>query len=99
MDDQLFGHHADNPGDRWTTLQGLASRTAELEGCLLVDLHDYVFDDVLYPGWAETYRRLWQDLLDRGCFWFGTPCEVAEHWATRYDSLVRASRGLKDGMA
>jgi hypothetical protein len=97
MDDQLFGLRAHNPGDRWELLRTLADRAAEQGGCLLIDVHGYVFDDALFPGWAQTYRRLWEYLLDRGDFWFGAPIEIAEHWSARYTSLVRASHGLGEG--
>jgi hypothetical protein len=97
MDDQLFGQRTHNPGDRWELLRTLADRAAEQGGCLLVDVHNYVFDDTLFPGWAQTYGRLWEYLLDRGDFWFGTPTEIAEHWTARYTALVQASRGLREG--
>jgi hypothetical protein len=99
MDDQLFGHQAHNPGHRWELLQALANRTAQQGGCLLIDVHDYVFDDALFPGWAKTYRRLWEYLLDRGDFWFATPAQIAEQWTARYAALGRASHGLRKGVA
>lgn len=99
MDDQLFGLRAHNPGDRWELLRTLADCAAGQGGCLLVDIHNYVFDDTLFPGWAKIYRRLWEYLLARGDFWFGTPAEIAEHWSARYTALVQASRGLKEGVA
>jgi hypothetical protein len=94
MDDQLFGQRACNPGDRHEILRALANRTAHQEGCLVVDLHDYVFDDALFPGWVQTYRRLWEYLLDRGDFWLATPGEIAAHWIARYRALEQGSCGL-----
>jgi hypothetical protein len=94
MDDQLFGQRACNPGDRQEILRTLADRAADQGGCFVVDLHDYVFDDALFPGWVQTYRRLWEYLLDRGDFWFATPGEIAEHWIARYRALLQASCGL-----
>jgi hypothetical protein len=99
MDDHLFGHRAWNPGDRWQLLQDLADRVAGQEGCLTVDVHNYVWDNALFPGWAETYLRLWQYLLDRGDFWFATPAEIAEHWIARHQAIVQASQGLSEGAA
>jgi hypothetical protein len=99
MDDHLFGHSTHNPGDRWELLRTLADRAAHQGGCLLIDVHDYVFDDVLFPRWADTYRRLWEYLLSRGDFWLGTPAQIADHWIARYQSLVQASRGLSRGTA
>lgn len=98
MDDQLFGRRADNPGDPVKLLQVLADRTAEQGGALLIDVHDYVFDDVLFPGWRQTFQELWEYLLARGDYWFATPAQIAEHWTSRYAALVRASHGLEEGI-
>jgi hypothetical protein len=94
MDDQLFGYRHDNPGDRFEILRALADRAAEQGGCLLIDVHDYVFDEVLYPGWAQAYHELWEYLLTRSDFWIDTPGKIAEHWIKRYHKIVQASRGL-----
>ena len=99
MDDQLFGQRDDNPGDRLTLLGDLADRAAEHGGCLLIDIHDYVLDETLFPGWAQTYEQLWAHLWHRGDFWFGTPAEIAEHWLRRYTNFIQMSDGLDEGMA
>lgn len=99
MDDHLFGHREDNSGDRFELLKALADRAAEQRGCLLIDIHEYVFDDKLFPGWRQCYRQLWEYLLDRGDFWFATPAQIAAHWTARYADLVQASQGLNEGMA
>jgi len=98
MDDQLFGQRAYNPGDRMALLQDLADRAARLGGSLVIDVHEYVWDDALFPDWARTYRGLLEYLRERGDFWLATPAEIAQHWAARYTALVRASRGLRKGM-
>ncbi len=95
MDNQLFGHRLDNPGgDRSELLRGLADRVREQGGCALIDIHDYVFDDVLFPGWADTYRDLWEYVASLSSTWIATPAEVANHWASRDAAIRRASRGL-----
>jgi hypothetical protein len=99
MDDQLFGHRVDNPGEPDHLLQTLADRVAEQGSCLLIDIHDYVFDDALFPNWTRTFSRLWEYMLNRGDFWFVTPAQMANHWTTRYHTLVQASCGLNEGMA
>lgn len=99
MDDHLFGQRADNPGDPEQLLQTLAHRAAGQRGCFLIDIHDYVFDDALFPGWTPTFRRLWEYLLQRGDFWFATPAQIAEHWTARYQNLEQASTGLGQGRA
>lgn len=98
MDDQLFGHLDHNPGDRLETLRGLIDTAAEHGGCLVINVHDYVFDDVLFPGWRKTYLWLIENLLNRSDFWIGTPGEIADHWIKRYNSLVHESHGLEEGM-
>lgn len=97
MDDHLFGHLEHNPGDRFETLKTLVATAANQGGCLLTDMHDYVFDEMLFPGWVETYRWLLEHLIRRSDFWIATPGEVADHWISRYDTIVRESIGLKEG--
>lgn len=94
MDDHLFGQRADNPGDRQALLRGLADTAAIQGGLLLVDVHDYVFDDALFPGWATAYRELWEDLFARGDVWFATPGEIAAYWGQRQALIERMSMGL-----
>ncbi len=94
MDDHLFGQRADNPGDRQALLHSLADTTASQGGLLLVDVHDYVYDDTLFPGWAAAYRELWAALFARRDVWFATPGAIAAHWIERQATLTRASSGL-----
>lgn len=94
MDSQLFFERDANPGEPDEVLRALADRTAAQGGLLLVNVHDYVFDDVLFPGWAATLRRLWEHLIARGDFWTATPAEIAAHWHTRYRRLLASSAGL-----
>jgi len=98
MDSQLFGHNGHVTPHRWETLQGLVDRVITQEGCLLVVVHEYVYDNALYPDWAHTYQRLLELLAGRGDVWFATPAEIARHWVRRYASLVDGSLGLEAGM-
>jgi hypothetical protein len=95
MDDQLFNLRAFNPGDRLERLRALIARAAANEGLFVVDIHDYVFDAELFPGWLNTYRWAWEYIRDRGDFWCATPAEVAEHWRARAAALRRSSQGLE----
>jgi hypothetical protein len=97
MDNQLFGHLDHNPGDPRETLQAVIDNAAKQGGCMVVDIHNYVFDDALFPGWRNTYFWLVQNLIDRSDFWIGTPGEIANHWIQRYNSIVHESNGLEDG--
>ncbi|MGQ0603003.1 MAG: polysaccharide deacetylase family protein [Anaerolineales bacterium] len=99
MDDQLFGMRADNPGDRLERLQEVIDRAAEREGCFIMDVHDYVFDAALFPGWAETYRQAWEYIQQRNDFWCATPAQIAAHWLSRRAALEAASAGLTLGRA
>jgi len=98
MDDQLFGQHARNPGNRTELLRALADRLVAYGGCLMIDIHEYVYDEKLFPDWAATYRGVWEYLAPRGDVWFATPAELAQHWQARYARLVSASVGLQQGM-
>lgn len=97
MDDQLFGQRANNPGDRQELLRALVDQAAAQGGMILIDIHDYVYDDALFPGWARTYREMWEYIVERGDYWIDTPARIAEHWSARYATLVRASSGLGAG--
>ncbi len=94
MDDHLFGHQRLNPGDPHDLLDGLLGTTIEHGGCLTVDVHEYVFDDVLFPGRRRLYEWLVRRLVDRGDVWVALPREVARHWRDRSDHLARQSVGL-----
>jgi len=98
MDDQLFGYVKNNPGDHFEILQALTKTAAEQGGCLLINIHDYVFDEVLYPGWSKTYFWLMEHILDRSDFWIATPGEIAEYWVKRYRSILDSSNGLREGL-
>jgi len=97
MDNQLFGYAKDNPGERDEILRSLAKRVAGQGGCFLINIHDYVFDEVLFPDWRDTYVRLWEYLSGRRDCWFERPCVVAGHWAGRYARILAESRGLSEG--
>jgi hypothetical protein len=94
MDSQLFLYKADNPGDRAALLRRLADRVADHGGCLVVNIHDYVYDDRLFPGWSESYAQLIRYLAERGDFWVDTPRAITRHWAQRSAELKGQSSGL-----
>lgn len=98
MDDQLFGLKKHNPGDRNCLLENLVQRTSENEGCLYINVHEYVFENDLFPGWAKSYIDLWQYINNKGNFWIATPLEIAQYWTRRYQSILAASWGLRLGM-
>lgn len=96
MDDHLFRRHEHNPGDRGEILRALADVVAEQGGCLVIDIHDYVFDEVLFPEWAKTYFALLGYLLERSDFWIETPKAIAQHWQQRHASILQNSEGLTE---
>jgi len=96
MDDQLFGLKRHNPGDRTSILQELVDQVAAQQGCFMIDVHEYVFDPALFPGWAAAYKFALERLVERGDVWFATPSDVAKHWQARTAGLLAASRGLTD---
>jgi hypothetical protein len=94
MDNQLFGHHSENPGDPTEILQGLADTALEQGGCICLNIHDYVYDDVLFPGWRKAYTDLLGYLSAHSDIWIVPPREIAEHWITRGGAVRAASDGL-----
>lgn len=75
----------------------LVDRVAEQQGLFVANVHDYVFDDVLFPGWLATLRAALEHITARGDFWLATPATIAQHWADRYRHLVTQSSGLEEG--
>lgn len=94
MDSQLLaGRHVDRPSAQ-ETLTDLVDRVASESGLFLNDMHDYVFDDALYPGWAHAYLDLMKHLVSRGDFWVATPGAIADHWIGRHARICTGSAGL-----
>ena len=50
MDDHLFGYKSSNPGNRCDLLRYLVETVRRQKGCFIVDIHNYVFDNALYPN-------------------------------------------------
>jgi len=98
MDAQLFDLNNRKYADRLKILVELAEITASQGGCLNINIHDYVFDDLLFPGWSKTYHWFINYLNERSDFWIATPVEIADHWIKRYISILDFSYGLKEGL-
>ena len=75
-------------------LHTLVDTAADQGGCLNIDVHDYVYDETLFPNWAKTYNALLQHIVARSDFWVDTPKRVANHWETRRTNIANASQGL-----
>jgi hypothetical protein len=94
MDQQVLRERDCPPGEARARLAGLVGRTRRQGGCLVANIHEYVYDDALFPGWSSAYAGLLEDLSAAGDFWFATPVEVARHWRARSQAIERASCGL-----
>lgn len=94
MDAHSFLRHAENPGEPMALLQDLAETALEQGGLLLINIHDYVFDDALFPGWTRAYADLWRHIGAGGAFWMATPAAIARHWAERQAAIEQESAGL-----
>ncbi|NJN16780.1 MAG: hypothetical protein HC822_11180, partial [Oscillochloris sp.] len=94
MDAHVFLRCAENPGERDALLRDLADRAIDQGGLMLIDIHDYVYDDALFPDWRATYSRLFSYLGARGDVWLARPCDIATHWINRQAAIERASEGL-----
>lgn len=95
MDAQLFLRTHMTTAVRQDLLRSLADRTLAQGGCLMVDVHDYVFDGVLFPGWTAAFQGLWEYVADSGAFWMETPARIAAYWRERHTTIMRASTGLE----
>jgi hypothetical protein len=98
MDDQVFGHAAfnDTPteGARIDALDSLVDRAAALGGVFVSDIHEYVFDEALFPQWRSTHERIWNTIAGRGDAWIATPAEVARRWLDHETNVRAESTGL-----
>ncbi|MDR7420769.1 MAG: hypothetical protein QN178_17880, partial [Armatimonadota bacterium] len=94
MDSQLLANRTIDRRSAQRALGDLVNRVSSESGLFLSDVHEYVFDDVLYPGWAQTYLELMAHLVSRGDFWLATPGAVADHWIARHARICAASTGL-----
>lgn len=97
MDDQLFGHKSDNPGENHQILCALSDLARNQGGCIFIDVHDYVYDKDLYPGWLDVYRKFWEYINQVQDSWKATPKQAAEHWVNRYNLILGSSLGLRGG--
>jgi hypothetical protein len=91
MDSQLFVHRAANPGDPPARIDALLDTVAAQGGCLIADVHDYVFDEELFPGWRAAFEHLLDSVAARRDVWIAPPGEVARHWTARHRALAAAS--------
>jgi len=98
MDDQLFSYAELNgvrsAEDRRALLGELVARASSTGGALVADMHEYVFDDRLYPGWRAAYDMLWELVAARSDAWIATPADVTSHWLAHEQRLVAASCGF-----
>jgi hypothetical protein len=99
MDAQVFVHATPPGEERRALLNDLVDRAAKDQGTFIINIHDYVFDDALFPRWARALRELLDHIHERGDFWHATPAELARHWTSRYHQLVASSQGLQHGTA
>jgi len=97
MDDQSYGMRRFNPGAPDALLDELLDTTVAQRGCMAVDIHEYVFDPRLFPGWAATYRRLLERAASRGDVWLTAPGDIARHWRQRAGQLLAGSEAITGG--
>ena len=99
MDNQVFGHASFNETHtaeaRDEALAALVNRAADTGGVFVSDIHEYVFDDALFPDWRGTHDRLWDAIVARGDAWIAPPAEVARQWRGHEQRLHAASQGLR----
>jgi hypothetical protein len=98
MDDQVFSYAAINrigsDIERDERLRQLIGTAADSGGLLVTDIHEYVFDEELFPGWRSTYQRFWEAVCSDSDVWVASPGEVARHWIARAARIEQRSVGL-----
>lgn len=97
MDEHLFRYRKINSGDRNVLLNELVKKVLLQRGCLMIDVHDFVYDEVLFPGWRSTFESLLERLLENSEIWVEKPSTIASHWTRRVRELENQSYGLDSG--
>ncbi len=97
MDAQLSQRADLSQPQREERVIALVDHVAAQRGLFVANVHDYVFDEALFPGWLATLRAALERITARGDFWMATPVEIAAHWRQRYQQLLSSSRGLEEG--
>lgn len=97
MDAQLAQRTDLTQAQRDASVTALVDRVAQQQGLFVANVHDYVFDDTLFPGWLATLRAALERITARGDFWLATPATIAQHWTARYGQLLAQSSGLEEG--
>lgn len=94
MEEHSFSHWSGSRADATTALNELVDTVSTVGGCLLVDLHEYMVDEVLHPGRFAMSRSLLTRVASDSAFWTATPVEIARHWCARRAECEAASSGL-----
>lgn len=97
MDAQLAQRTDLTQPQRNASVCELVERVAAQQGVFVANVHDYVFDDALFPGWLATLRAALDWITARGDFWVATPAAIARHWSERYRELLSHSSGFEEG--
>jgi hypothetical protein len=97
MDAQLSQRADLSQPQREAMVIALVDSVAAQRGLFVANIHDYVFDEVLFPGWLATLRVALERITTRGDFWVATPAAIAAHWRQRYQQLLSFSSGLAEG--
>ena len=97
MDAQLSQRVDLSQPQREAMVVALVDHVAAQRGLFVANVHDYVFDEVLFPGWLATLRAALERITVSGDFWMATPAAIAAHWRRRYQQLLSSSHGLEEG--
>lgn len=97
MDAQLSQRTDLSQPQREAMVIALIDHVAAQRGLFVANVHDYVFDEVLFPGWLATLRAVLERITALGDFWVATPATIAAHWRQRYQRVLACSYGLEEG--
>lgn len=92
MDDHAFGyldHARQSSADELA--DDVVAGAEEVGGVLVVNLHQRVLNEDLFPGWGRLYERV-LNVMERPGWGHATPRDLIAHWSDREDRLLRAER-------
>ena len=98
-EDHFFRHRDGHTGDLAARLRRLADVAERQGACLVLNVHQYVYDARLFPGRRPLFEEAARDLVSRSGFWAATPNQIARHWTERALAIEKASSFWRESVA
>jgi uncharacterized protein DUF7033 len=89
MDDQLFGYRSlGYLGQPREEVDELLSQVSRNNGLFVVNFHERVLNEIMFPGWRQYYMHILAKVSDDSDCWCALPTEIADHYLRRKDELT-----------